>query len=330
MKRLRILIVILTFSLAILFVFVLFQKKELSCKKNSPQELLQKLSTTERKSLSDLCKKLIFTSEVGYTLFGDKPISSLYDSGRFYEDEDLCYFQKHLFTLAQRYEKRLNAPQFAIVIEDNFPSRFIYLINKKAFLCTVEQNLSIFRSLLGNNISPSSLLNTVLDKNCGLQKALNENHVLFGILYGYGVENSLCFDRRSQLDPESYMHGFPPWKGIQDPRVNDKATLQDVETYSQKRWIKKTAPEKIAPSQGFATVKDELFELNKKLALVAGAEDPLCLLSSISLPEFVGDPESEETQKLISKYTVQRDILMKMITEDNFFDNVLEKFYSDN
>lgn len=327
MKRTWLLITILIVSLAIAFVFLDFQKMELS-RKNFPQELLKKIPINERKGLTDLCEKLVYTSDFGYTLFGDKPISCLYDSGRLYEDEELSYFQRHLFTLAQRYEKKLDAPNFAIVVEHDFPSCFIYLVNKKAFLDTVQQNPAIFRKILGDNITPSSLLDAVLDKNYGFMKALKASHALFGILFGYGVENSLRFDRSTQLDPESHIHGFPPWKGIQDPTVSDVVTYRDVMGCTQKRWIKKTAPEKMEPSQGFTTVQDELFELNKKLAPVAGAEDPLCILSSISLPSFAGDPESEETKKLISKYTAQRDVLMKMLAEDNFLEKVLEKFYS--
>jgi hypothetical protein len=334
MKRKRIVFIFCTLvigSLVVALTFKCFSKKEPSNREEFSRELLQKISFEERKSLSDLCKSIFYTSEFGYTLFGDKPISEICDSGRIYENEELSFFQKHLFIFAQRYEKKLDALHFAIVVDSSEAGSFIYLVNKRAFRDKVHQNIKIFRDILGDSITPNSLLESVLDKNCGFEKALKGSHSLFGILFGYGVENSLRFDRRDQLEPSWLRQGFPPWKGIQtQDEINglDVMTFGCLRMHAIKGLVVKTAPEKIMPSPGFLTVQDELDYLNKKLALAIGTNDPLCVLLTIGIPQFAGDPESEETRKLVEKYTTQRTVLMKMLAEDNFINKVLEKFYS--
>jgi hypothetical protein len=45
------------------------------------------------------------------------------------------------------------------------------------------------------------------------------------------------------------------------------------------------------------------------------------------LPEFCGDPASEETKKLLEKYKGQRAILNTLATQEHFLEKVLEKFY---
>ena len=160
----------------------LLEKKSFLKKKDLSRELLQTVTFEERESLSEICKGLFYTSPFGYTLFGDKPISVICNSGNLYKNDEMSFFQKNLFDLAQRYEKGLDAPNFAIVVEHLSPESFIYLINKKAFLNVVEQNIKIFRDVLGQDISPGKLLKSVQDKNFGLEKALKGNHALFGIL----------------------------------------------------------------------------------------------------------------------------------------------------
>lgn len=307
-----------------------FSKREFSCQENFSRELLQNFTAEEKSSLSNIFKGIFYSSAFGYTLFGDKPISVICDSGRPYENGELSFFQKHLFNLAQRYEKKLNAPHFAIVVED-FASHFsIYLVNKRAFINTVQENILIFRSTLGDSITPGSLLSSVLDKNHGFEGALKGNHALLGILFGFGAENSLRFNRRDQLDPPWLRQRFPPWKGSQgDIQGSDFIEPQWAKVLVLKGLDTVAVPEKIVLSPQFSTVQDELSDLNKKLLFVAGAEEVHpAILSSILLPSFVGDPGSEETRKLVEKYEAQRSVLMKMIAEDKFIEKVLEKFFS--
>jgi hypothetical protein len=318
-------VVVLTMTVC----FMYFQKKELSKKENFSRELFQKMTFEEKKFLLLLCKDIFYESTAGYTLFGDKPISRLCYSSEIRKGHS--FFQKHLFFLVRKYEEKLNVPNFVFVIEGDINDASLYLVNKKAFLNTVQQNLSIFRNILGNDITPDGLLHSIMSKNCGFETALKSSHALFGILFGFGVENALRFDRRDRLEPSWFRQGFPPWKGIHD---QDEAWGVDVmlSKLLRKRAMSGstviTAPEKTVLSPGFLTVQDELIELNQKLVSPEESEESLYILSAIGLPDFVGDPGSEETKKLLEKYKVQKDFLTKLMAKEDFLEKVLEKFYS--
>jgi hypothetical protein len=311
------------------FYFTYFQKKEPLNKENSPGKLLQNFTYEEKRTLSDIVKPLFYTSTFGYTLFGDKPISMLHDSGRISDGSDLSFFQRHLLCWAKSSEKKLNAPNFAVVVDTGSVYSFIYLVNKKAFLQKVQKNIAIFRAVLGDGVTPEWLLQAVLSENCGFERALKGNHTLFGILFGFGTKNSLCFDRRFMLEPSWSRQGFPPWKGPDSQEETPRAACvlsKLLQRMATKGLSVTTAPEKIILSSGFRTIQEELSESDRKL--VSLTDSPFCISSSVDLPAFAGDPESEETKELLGKYRSQRDLLMKILADDNFIERVLEKFYS--
>ena len=85
--------------------------------------------------------------------------------------------------------------------------------------------------------------------------------------------------------------------------------------------------EELVPSYGFLTIEDELIDLKKRLSFVGGSVSPPLVVSSIILPSFLGDAESEETKKLLEKYSIQQAFLRKLFEEELFLKKVLEKFY---
>ena len=145
------------------------------------------------------------------------------------------------------------------------------------------------------------------------------------------MENSLRFHRRDQLDPTWLTRGFPPWKSAcEESYIGgvDVLFFDFLRRCAKEGRVVKTAPEQIVPSTFFSTIQEELTDLNTKLSYVTGRRDPPCILFLIDLPQFVGDPESEETRQLVKKYTEQRIYLMNLLCEKKFIEKVLDKFYS--
>ena len=67
--------------------------------------------------------------------------------------------------LIRKHKPPIQTPLFAIVFEESRGGvGDIYLINKKAFLRVVQENLSLFRVFLDKEISPQKLLQSVLEK----------------------------------------------------------------------------------------------------------------------------------------------------------------------
>ena len=316
-----------TISLAVIS-SMCYQKWDLSRKDSVVRDLLQKVSIEERKGLNDLCRALFFTSEFGYTLFGDKPISVIVNSRRFYETGELSFFQKHLFSLVRRYKEKLNTPHFALLFDHELGTDYIWLVNKKAFRRTVQQNIAIFRYVLGEDVTPDSLLDLLTNKNYSFHRALQHSHLLFGTLFGYGITNSFRFDWRDQLVSKVEEEPVTFWKGI----TNLEREAGYVGFIPLKRPLTivpgvRSEIEKKMYSLKFHVIRNEVRDLNKKLVSVAGATAPFGILSSPLLPQFAGDPENDETQKLEVKYKSQLNFLTKKLSEESFLENMLETFY---
>jgi hypothetical protein len=328
MKRTPLLLCCSIFVVTILC-FLFFQKNEFLNKKSYAKELLGNLTGEERDLLSHACRELFYDSPMGYTLFGDKPMSEVCIVAR-PGDARRHFFLKLELPLIHRYESYLNTSNFVLVLESDSKNPCLYLVNKKAFLHAVEQNIELFRQVLGPDVTPTSLLNTISNKMCSIHSALAESHLLFGILFGLGVENALHFERRYQIEQIRYGQGVPPWK---DPNGEKEMNMEGVFSFNLQRQAclkaseQEWSIEKNTPSAGFSTVEDELYDLNNKLSFCDGGESPPRILSSVGLPEFVADPSSDETKKLIEKYTIQRGGLMKILAGEDFLERVMEKFY---
>ena len=240
------------------------------------------------------------------------------------------YFINLAFPIAQKYETILQASNFAVLIEKGEQDSCIYLINKKAFHETVQQNIEIFRKILGPNITSKSLLHSILRRTNTVDVTLKNNSALLGILFGFGVKNALCYNRRDEIDQARIKQGFPPWK---DSYSLEEMNYKEVVCFNMERQFfithmdQKNLLDKETPSPGFLSLEDELLYLNKKLTFPEDHIKPPNILSSVMLPQFRGDPDSEETKEILKQYKTHKIFLEKLLTQENFLEKVLEKFY---
>lgn len=290
--------------------------------KNPTKKILQLLSPEEKSVLSNACKELFYLSPVGYTLFGDKPLSLICLHHRrngvrkyFFFNVVLPFFANH--------QKDLVSSNYAILFEHDITNPFVYVINKRAFVDAVEENISIFRKILGERVSPQTLLDSITSKKFSIEHVLKENEVLWGILFGYGTENALLFDRRDFLDRCLFQHNLPPKKGSSPINTMDQEEIVTRIDYNQWMMRKVHDKEDILP---FNELEKELSLLSSKTVLdgVGGNH----MLSSLRTPSFVGDPTSKETLQLMQKYVETKKLLIKLMAKDDFFEKVVEQFFS--
>ncbi len=313
------------------FVFVILQhipKEGNPTQKAYARELLQKLSPTERKFLSCLCKELLFTSTFGYTLFGNKPLSCTSDGSLSVLDHRF-FFLKFALPLLSKYEKNLNSQKFLVLLEENQEMPWIYLVNKRDFLRVVRENLTIFQEVLRTDITPEGLLRDIEEKKCTLGSAIQRNHALFGILFGFGTHNALAFDRRSQFENFIHNQGFPPWK---DPSQQNLVDMNEVFLLNDNRKDKNRRTMTVTPqgrafSSDIQTLEQRYAELDKQLGPAGGVCRHCRLASSIMLPCFSGDPENEETVQLVNEYQAVQAQLTQLLNDEKILEKVLEKFF---
>jgi hypothetical protein len=152
----------------------------------------------------------------------------------------------------------------------------IFMINKRAFLKAVEDNIGDFRDILGADETSQTILDRCLKSKCIFNDALKGHHGLAGILLGYGRHNSFLFSRREQISRGSE---------LQMP---------------------------LSPSPGFSTIDEEHRYINERLTRFdeLGILDFNSLL--ITLPMLAADHDHPETQQLKVKYTQQyKDIIAR-------------------
>jgi hypothetical protein len=326
MRRAVIVLFIVLSSACILLLHI--PKEEKPSRKPYARELLQRLSPTEHKFLTCLCKELLYTSTFGYTLFGNKPLSLTIDGSRPGLDTKFI-FLKFAIPLLCKHEKSLNSQNFMVLLEINEELPFIYLVNKRAFVKAVRENITIFQNVLGSDITPEGLLRDIEEKKCELGTAIKKNHALFGILFGFGTQNALAFDYRCQIENFIQNQGFPPWK---DPHQNNLTSIGEIVILNDTRKgeeprMKTVTPEGRAPSSEIRSYEQKLAELNNKLEPAGGACPHWRLVSSITPPCFASNPEYEETARLVKEYRAEQAHLTQLLNDERLLEMVLDKFF---
>lgn len=167
---------------------------------------LKKIPLEDRQKLEKFFDYLIHNSIIGYSLCGEKPASI--ETFPTLSKIPPCYaikiFAKHpgysiVWNGIKAWQR--NSHLFP---SKNFVFRFVLayntvvLINKRATLKVIEDNLDLFQKYSHSNQSAAEFLEEVCypkDKDY----MIRYNTTLLGILLGYGRNNSLAFSKRSYI-----------------------------------------------------------------------------------------------------------------------------------
>ncbi len=303
-----------------LFVFCIFFffLKSASCKHRSLDivQTLEKLPKGDREALEWFFFYLNDSTAV-YVLFGDKPmaiceyreirptprpseicqIDDLIDS--FFESVKECNLRMRKGLEAwKKYEHLFPSSNF-ILLENRDPSDnwvTITIINKRAFLKKIEETIEDFKEALSTNITPQKILEECLAGNAIFEDVLNHHDGLLGILLGYGRHNAQLLYRRVQID------------GIRE---------------HQKFRLTKTV---LHPSEGFSTLEDEYNFISKKLSFFVNGEIPDFNPLLMSLPGFMADHDSPETQQLKTAYQEQYKKIISKYKQGDYLEVTLNQF----
>lgn len=255
-----------------------------------PARMLNGLSEQERFYFDTFLKKTFLFSELSYVLFGHKPFAFV----EYAKANDLTVFHRY-FNIDLNFRKGMQIfvkradffpkNKFILFFTENESGVFIGLINREGFLKTVRENIQDFESLIGQPISPETLLKEfVLGDDLG---AINNSDVLLGILLGFGRNNSKLFLTRKQLMESS----------------------REVHLSAKKA----------------ESIERELCEINKRASRfgMKDPKDPnedyvfqtFLRTPYIHLPSFIADPYDSETQELKIVYQKDRERIMKISTK---------------
>jgi hypothetical protein len=274
--------------------------------------ILKNLSEEDRESLEWLFLGL-HQATCSYVLFGDKPMSicSFLSSEPCYSYNDQFYdfidfsINKlrlpHLrmtkeWELWEKYKASFPSSNFILLKNDDSGEITLVMINKSAFLKTVQENIDAFKVVLGDEINPDIFLDLCIKSKNIFRDVLKYHDELLGILLGYGKHNAFLFSRRHQI------------AGI---RKSQMLSL------SQKPPV---------PSKGFATLEEEYHEIDSRLSFFNDDDIKDLNFLLMGLPMFVADENHPETQELKKKYKNQYKTIVSQYKSGNFLEVTLNQF----
>lgn len=278
------------------FIF-LFLSLVMGCIQHPP---VKELTELENQYLESFFKHLLETTPAGYVLYGEKPLASCHFKS---VENTIPGTEEHrnavLFSQGIHVLKKLNiqSKNYPFVFFINEPDSFqeLILINKKAFKEIIRNNLSLFQYKLGPQVNEQNILDSVLSK--GLFRG---HQALLGILFGFGIENSLTYERLNVLCNKALESSKinPPFQYTNEPK-----TIEERE----KLFIS------YVNSQG--DLGQNL--LDEQADFTCGEITPkIC---------FAFHTNSEESKKLLAAYKELEHKMVHLQTQKNFVDQILER-----
>jgi FKBP-type peptidyl-prolyl cis-trans isomerase len=277
------------------------------------KDFSQDLSKEQRNLLSDFLMAVV-DAPGGYVLYGDKPMSvesydisslqaltnpdprtvALVKGRELWEDLKLNLDKKDYLITTFELEKKLH----------------VVCINRNAFTNVVQENLTLFRYVLGPALTADALIHQLMTAGPHFFSVLKNDQTLIGMLLGNGKQNSLLYARLMNItDPNSF------GKTEEFPLVSKKLS---------RAWAASSRKFQKEPSFGFSSLDEEEFKLNR----VAVESIKLKPFANCQLPRFECDPELEETRSLLSTYEQNRNRIMKTVASKTFLDDTLRRLFA--
>lgn len=151
--------------------------------------------------LRTLCKEFS-----GYVLCGDKPMCIegyllTDESGALSGVDEKALILMKGSELWQSLQVSPDNKEYFFLIFDSkeYGYRHLICINRRAFLRVVNENLSLFRYVLGPTLTAENLLKELIEAKDQFYKVLKNDNVLLGILLGYGKQNALLVSRKELI-----------------------------------------------------------------------------------------------------------------------------------
>lgn len=286
-------------------------------------------SIEQEKVLETFFRTLISDSEAGFVIYGTKPVCIMGFSieDKFNGENELHRMDVDLFEGVKVW-KELKPQNDNLIIHvyeepDSLVPQYKHLlvINRGLFLDIVQKNLPLFQSILGPEVTPSSLLKELLQPNSTWHASLKDSKVLIGILLGFGTNNSIYESRLEALQDYLFEGENIPFKGkVEELGISNKV-FRDIILVSASRKV----TERILPSFGFKTLKEEYSSLLSKLeasSLTLVRDKPGFIFGRVK-----NDPE---TEPLIEKLESTQKRIQNLLNSKAFLTEVLNEFQCTN
>ena len=306
------------------------------------------LSGEERFVLDRFFRTLFLDSEGGYVYYNVKPIciNGYRFSGQYYPGNE-NHKQMVTFQEGARVWKNLsptinsNCLSYFYQVNDSLAKKYYHFlfINKKGFIETVQDEISLFKYSLGPTATPEVLLGQLLDPNIPFHVTLNDDKALIGVILGYGTKNSITVGRIESLQESFFAKELPPRKSVIQQLENlseamkEYLLLASVEGISNRKMF--------SPSFGFNSVDEELNTLIQRVEISSeklSTKKPYFIFGKLTNDDFSNsriellEKVQEKILALTESSSFLPEVLSTMLQEEIDFANkeVTELSFSDN
>lgn len=192
-----------------------------SCSRNTTEvSKLSRIPEEDRARIEKLLSYLVWEETFAYVLFGNKPMAvcdqDKIRSPYYLEiDPSPSYELESLWETWKKYAHLFPMSEFIFLTEGNDKYFEVYLLNKSNCLKVIENNLVLFQEKTGCNFNTVEMFDYIVTNsgNDIYKNSLNKSQGLYGILLGFGKENSIGFENyfcinksRGPLPPETGQH----------------------------------------------------------------------------------------------------------------------------
>lgn len=270
-------------------------------------------------------RTMFYDSEGGYVYYDEKPVCIFgIDDDYGFAVGHPSHYEHCLFREVMPVLKKL--PKNGEYIVHLYSQTYDYanthhhllLINRKLFLQTIQENLSLFQYILGHEVTPEKLLAKLIDENEIYDSVMKYDKTLTGIILGFGAPSSIVVSRQEYLEDAYYLSENLPYKSTRGIYGNYNKCHQ----YFLLRSHQKQVQVELVPSFNYPTLVAEMDDVYKKIDV---SSDKLVNNN----PRFIfGAVKNDKNiQDKIKHLELTQDKINEFLTVDDFLPKILAKVY---
>lgn len=189
-----------------LFISIQFSLFSIDTSKNKTFNNFE-IEVEDREILNTFFGALISSEYFGYVLCGSKPVGVMSLS---LNPKIPVRRLNHLFTYMriksmlingwhvwEKYQIKINNSNYIL---SKTSDNNLFFLNKKTVLDVVSRNIDIFKEKMHKEVTPEEILNMISSPKFSQQDFKSQG--LLGILLGYGTENSMTYEYKTDLEAQ--------------------------------------------------------------------------------------------------------------------------------
>ncbi|MEX1012818.1 MAG: hypothetical protein WD595_05665 [Waddliaceae bacterium] len=287
----------------------------------SVKDRLSQIPKEDQQKLERLFRYLICNEHMGYTLWGNKPITANEFSSGFCPAHLFSPFPhsaklKSSMSTWKKYSHLFPIKNFIFsdrmfqleTTEEWFYE--VYLINKK--LC--DELYKKYPEIFSDGLSPEE--NLIRHKGNGYQK--------LGLLFGYGLHNTDSYIKMCELQDCISHLPMPPKKSSQSIEAIQRSNLFEFKFKTLDITDPDTPVIKNPECIDQALIVENYLKMEKQWISFSSYRSEN-RLNPVRLPVLKADKEHEETKRLFDDYSKTRAQLFHILKQPNFLEIVLDK-----